>query len=150
MPHKDRQTRLDYLRRWKATGRPSPAAQPQPDPSLPARGQVTFSADGERVRCHACGRWLRSLNTHLKMHGLDAETYKETYDLKRTTSLWPPSLKHKQRDAALARDQGAVGREYLPHGITRPKGLGHRLGTRIEASAQRKGVYTRGGKKTNG
>lgn len=148
MPHKDREKRLGYLRAWKATGRPSPAAQPQSDPSLPARGQVTFSADGERVQCHACGRWLRSLNTHLRMHGLNAETYKETYDLKRTTSLWPTNLKHKQSEAARARDQGAVGREYLPRGITRQKGLANRLGTRIEASEQRKGVYTRGGKKT--
>lgn len=148
MPHKDRTQRIEYLRRWKVMGRPTPKAIPQPDQTLPPRGQMVFSADGARVQCHVCGRWLGSLNTHLRMHGLNAETYKETYDLKRTASLWPPNLKHKQSEAAFERDQGAVGREYLPRGITRPKGLANRLGTRIEASDQRKGVYTRGGEKT--
>lgn len=148
MPHKDRGRRLEYLRRWKETRRPPPAPEAQPVPGLPPRGAVVFSADGERVQCHACGRWFRGLNAHLKMHGLDAETYKEAYDINRTASLWPPALAAKQREAALGRGQGEIGRAHLPAGTPRPKGLGARLSTRVEASRRRRGVYTRGGQKT--
>lgn len=147
MPHKDRNRRLAYLRRWKETGRPSPTIETQPDAELPPRGAIVFSVDGARVQCHVCGRWLRSLNAHLRMHDLDGQSYKETYDLKRTASLWPPALQAKQREAAIARDQGAIGKQHLPLGSKRPKGLMPRLQVRVEASEQRKGVYTRGGEK---
>lgn len=149
MPHKDRDQRLEYLRRWKETGRPAPAPEAQPDPGLPPRGAVVFSEDGERVQCHACGRWFRCLTGHLKAHGLDAGAYKETYDLKRTASLWPPVLQARQREAALERGQGEVGRAHLPETAGRPKGLAARLSSRVEASRQRRGVHTRGGQKTN-
>jgi hypothetical protein len=79
------------------------------------------------------------------MHDLDAESYKETYGLARTASLWPPALKDKQRAAALERGQGEIGRRYLPPHPGRPRGLVNRLGTRIEASEARKGIHTRGG-----
>jgi predicted transcriptional regulator len=150
MPHKDRDQRLAYLRSWKLRNRPAPAAEAQPDPSLPPRGVVVFSAGGTEVQCHACGRWMRSLNTHLRSHGLDARAYKELYDLPRTASLWPPSLKDKQRQAALDRGQGETGRNYLPPAVGRPIGQEPRLGVRIEASTARKGIYTRGGHKTRG
>jgi len=103
-----------------------------------------FSASGDKVQCHVCGRWLGSLNTHVRMHGLDAETYKETYGLARTASLWPPALKDKQRAAAIERGQGDIGREHLPSYPGRPKGLTNRLAVRIEASESRKGRYQRG------
>ena len=130
-------------------GRTPPAPETQADARLPPRGAVVFSDDGERVQCHACGRWFRGLNGHLKMHGLDAETYKEAYDLKRTASLWPPALADKQREAALERGQGEIGRAHLPAGTPRPKGLGARLSSRVEASRQRRGVYMRGGQRTS-
>lgn len=109
---------------------------------------MTFSHDGTEVQCHSCGRWFRSLNTHLRGHGMDATAYKELYHLKRTASLWPPALRAKQRRAAIKRDQGEIGKKYLPRGITRPKGIQNRLQTKIEASEQRKGVHTRGGERT--
>ena len=96
MPHKDRAARLAYMRAWKARKRPPPQPVPQRDPGLPAHGVVVFSADGTKVQCHCCGRWLGSLNLHMRTHGLDARTYKEAYDLKRTVSLWPPALREKQ------------------------------------------------------
>lgn len=82
----------------------------------------------------------------MRIHGLDAATYKEAYGLKRTASLWPPALAEQQRAAALDRDQGSIGREHLPHdGSGRPSGIENRLQTQVEASRQRKGIYTRGG-----
>lgn len=147
MPHKDRTARLAYMRAWKERKRPSPLPEPQPDPSLPSRGVMVFSADGTKVQCHCCGAWLGALNMHLRTHGLDARSYKAMYDLPRTISMWPPATKAKQRDAALSRDQGAVGRASIPASIGRPAGQDARLGVRVEASRRNKGIYTHGGKK---
>lgn len=149
MPHKDRETRLAYLRAWKARHRPSPAAKPQPAGDLPQIGLMRFSDAGDKVQCHVCGQWLGALNMHIRRHGLDARSYKEAFGLPRTISMWPPVTQAKQREAALARDQGDIGRDYLPHdGTGRPAGQEARLGVRISASDQRKGLYTRGGAKT--
>lgn len=149
MPHKDRATRLAYLRAWKAMHRPSPVPEPQRDPSLPPLGVMQFAADGSLVQCHVCGQWLGSLNTHIRQHGYDARSYKEAFGLPRTISMWPPVTQAKQREAALARGQGDIGRDYLPHdGTGRPAGQEARLGVRISASDQRRGLYTRGGGKT--
>jgi predicted transcriptional regulator len=147
MPHKDRETRLTYLRAWKARHRPAPTPKPQSDASLPPRGAVSFSSDGTQVQCHVCGRWLGALNAHLRTHGLDAAAYKELYELARTASLWPPALKAKQREAALARGLGEIGRAALP-AASRPRGQQARLGVRIAASAARTGIYMRGGGRT--
>lgn len=148
MPHKDRETRLAYLRAWKLKHRPAPEAEPQADTSLPPRGKVDFATDGRTVRCHVCGRWLGSLNTHLRTHGLDARSYKDLFGLPRTASLWPPALMAKQRDAAFERDQGRIGRASIPPATGRPKGQNGRLGVRIAASAARRGINTRAGNKT--
>lgn len=150
MPHKDRETRLAYLREWKKRKRPSPAPEPQTVATLPPRGVMIFSEDGSKVQCHVCGRWLGTLNSHLRTHDLNEASYKELFDLPRTISMWPPTTVEKQRQAALARDQGAIGRAYLPRTEGRPAGQEARLGVRIEASKQRKGVYTRGGNRTKG
>jgi len=149
MPHKDRSARLAYLHAWKAKSRPAPAPEPQRDSGLPPLGVMTYSADGSKVRCHSCGRWYGNLNSHLRTHGLDKISYKELYGLPRTASLLPPVVQDKQREAALARDQGSIGREHIPPRPGRPKGQEARLGVRIAASVQRKGVYTRGGNKTH-
>ncbi|PWE52004.1 hypothetical protein DEM27_33410 [Metarhizobium album] len=148
MPHKDRERRLEYLRQWKLKNRPAPKIEPQSDPGLPPRGVMVFSPDGTTVQCHSCGKWFGGLNMHFRVHGLDARTYKELYGLPRTKSLWPPALMEKQRDAALDRDQGAIGRKNIPPAVGRPVGQEARLGVRLEASEARKGVNTRAGEKT--
>lgn len=140
MPHKDRETRLAYMRRWKERNRPSPKPEPQPN-GLPPRGIMTFSADGTKVQCHVCGGWYGSLNTHLRLHGMDARLYKETYDLARGLSMWPPAVKSKQRDAALERDQGSIGRASLPPGQGRAAGIRNRLSTALILSDQLKGLH---------
>lgn len=148
MPIKDRAKRLAYLDKYRADHRPPPQAEAQPD-NLPAIGTIEFDEAGERVRCHACGRWYRALNGHLRTHGHDEASYKEAYGLKRTASLLPPATAEKFRQAALARDQGSIGRDYLPRDSTRPTGLANRLQNRIEASEARRGINQRAGEKTN-
>lgn len=133
-------------RNYKDASRPAP--EPQRDPDLPPLGVMRFSDDGTRVQCHECGRWMRALNTHMHTHDLDATSYKERFGLPRTASLWPPAVKAKQREAALARGQGEIGKANIPPAKGRPAGQEARLGVRIAASQARKGIYTRGGNKT--
>lgn len=147
MPHKSRRARLAYQRRWKEMNRPSPEPLSLSLAMAPL-GALRYSSDGTKVQCHCCGRWYGSLNMHLHTHGIDAAIYKEIYGLARTASLWPPALVEKQRQAALDRDQGAIGRQYVKPGTGRTAGQEARLSVRIAASMARKGIYTRGGAKT--
>lgn len=159
MPHKDRDERLEYLRRWKEKNRPSPTLQAQnrsvrqrtpaglvASRDLPDFGAMRFSEDGALVQCHVCGEWGGNLNGHFRIHGLTAAEYKEAFGIPRTASTHPPALQEKNRAAAIARDQGHRGK-HLDGSITRPVGLEPRLGVRVAASEARKGIYMRGGGK---
>jgi len=149
MPHKDRATRLAYARDYHETHRGRPAPEPQPGRGdLPPAGMLIDDDDGGRVQCHACGRFFGSLVTHVRMHGLDADRYKEAYGLARTASLLSPATAAKQRAAALARDQAGVLRRLRDEGgiptRPRPQGLPNRLQSRVRTSAAKIGTY-RGG-----
>jgi hypothetical protein len=141
MPYRNRSDRIAHSRAHHAANRPSPEPIAQRDPALPPFGEMRFSEDGMRVQCHVCGRWLGSLNTHVRVHDMTMDAYKEIYELPRTLSTWPPlGIKTKQRDAAIDRDQASLGRpDALPRG--RKKGLTPRLGSRINGSRARKGKY---------
>lgn len=144
MPHKDRAHRLAYLREHHQQHRPPPQPQPQPDPALPPLGVLIYDDDGTRVQCHVCGRFYGALPGHIRVHGLDAARYKEQFGLARTTSLASPQHQERQRQAALARDQGAVGRAALAElgpAPGRPRGLDTRLASRLIASAAKRGTY---------
>lgn len=145
MPYKDRAKNLAYLSEYRAKNRPSPETQAQD--GLPPIGGMEYSADGELVRCHACGRWFKSLNNHLKTHSLDQATYKAAYGLKRTASLLPPVTAERYREQAIARGQGKKWGRALPSPSGRPVGLTARLQTRVEASKARKGKNMRAGGK---
>lgn len=128
-------SRRTYQAEYHAEHRPSPKpiAQAERD-DFPPFGEIV--TDDERIQCHVCGRWFGSLAGHVRAHGHNAETYKAAFGLARTSSLLGPSAQAKQRAAAIARDQGAVGREQLaimdPGG--RPKGIDARLQSRIRSS----------------
>jgi lambda repressor-like predicted transcriptional regulator len=47
----------------------------------------TVVRDGEHVLCHLCGRWFRSVVAHLRSHGWDHLTYRETFGLLRSEPL---------------------------------------------------------------
>ncbi|EPY03504.1 MucR family transcriptional regulator [Magnetospirillum fulvum] len=138
MPHKDRAAYLAYLDAYRAKHRPSPAPVEQGD-GLPPIGQIVYSDDGTKVQCHVCGRWLGALNTHIKTHGLDGDSYKERYGLARGASLLPPATQERYREVAAARNLGETSGQYLPPPRPRAKGIEVRLSSRIEESAQRKG-----------
>lgn len=143
MPHKDRKARLAYIRAHHEKHRPSPTAVDQGE-GLPPLGAMRYSDDGTKVQCHACGRWFGALNTHLKIHEMDADAYKDRYGLARGASLLPPAVQERYREASVARGQGEIGKAYLPPGKPRAKGIEARLSDRIARSRKRKGKYIRG------
>lgn len=144
MPHKDRDKRLAYSRGHHLVHRPSPLPVQQ-EAGLPPRGAVSYSEDGERIQCHVCGRWLGGLPSHIsRAHDMTAAEYKEAYGLARGQSLWSPACAEKQRQAALARGLGDVGRKAVEEfGAPgpRPKGIANRLSSRVNESKVRKGKY---------
>src|SRR5215831_12197391 len=75
--------------------------------------------DGPLVICHLCGRSLRSVTAHLRVHGWTPDAYREAFGLERGQSLEGPDTR-KLRAAAFTarlvfdpaiRDGSAAGRE---------------------------------------
>jgi hypothetical protein len=143
MPHRDPDACHRATLAWKDRRRPAP--EDQVDRTLPQKGAIIFSPDGEWVQCHICGAWKRALQMHtLRAHGVPIADYKDLYGIARTTSLWPPALQDKQRAAAIARDQGHRGRQIsADNPVRRPAGIPWQLSSRATKSASRKGIAPR-------
>jgi hypothetical protein len=88
-----------------AARRPGPALAParavlaDGTPAFAPFGEVVV-ADG-RVVCHVCGRALRSVTAHLRVHGYTKEAYCAAFGLERGQSLEGPDTR-KLRSTALA------------------------------------------------
>ena len=88
---------------------PSPVPRPAPRPvvAVLADGTPAFAPVGEvvvtgtRVICHLCGRALRSVPAHLRVHGYTKEAYCLAFGLERGQSLEGPDTR-KLRSTALA------------------------------------------------
>lgn len=129
-----RQAQLTASKRQSRASARKP--EPQADPSLPPFGELVADHDGSRLQCHVCGRFLAGLNHHARLaHGMSADWYREIYRLPRTLSLSSPAVQANLRAAALARNQGEVGRANIPSGAHRPKGIPNQLISRQRMSA---------------
>lgn len=61
-------------------------------------GVLAVDADGERLQCHLCGAWKRSLAHHvLRAHQMSAEDYRAYAGLNRQTRLFAPALREEVR-----------------------------------------------------
>jgi len=106
--------------------------------------------DGSLVTCHLCGRSLRSVAAHLRVHGWTKEAYCEAFGLERRQSL--ESLEtRKLRAAALAsrlvfdpaiRQGSAAGRERARAGRLTLDAAAAARGRRIPEQRRRKAVRT--------
>jgi AraC-like DNA-binding protein len=65
-------------------------------------GEVVI-ADGSLVTCHLCGRLLRSVTAHLKVHGWTKDAYCEAFGLERGQSLEGPETRKLRAAAFTAR-----------------------------------------------
>jgi hypothetical protein len=105
---------------------------------------------GALVTCHLCGRQLRSVSAHLRVHGWTKPGYCEAFGLERGQSLEGPETR-KLRAAALAsrlvfepamRRGSAAGRERARAGdLTRDAARAAR-GRRMPQQRRRKAVAT--------
>ncbi|TDV48043.1 MucR family transcriptional regulator [Actinophytocola oryzae] len=72
-------------RRRSRTVRAVAAVLPDGTPSYGPIGRVV--RDGDRVLCHLCGRWFRSVVAHLRSHGWHHLAYREAFGLLRSEPL---------------------------------------------------------------
>ena len=104
--------------------------------------------DGSLVTCHLCGRSLRSVTAHLRVHGWTKQAYCDAFGLERGQSLEGPETR-KLRAAALAsrlvfdpamRQGSAAGRDRARSGdLTRDAARAAR-GRRMPEQRRRKAV----------
>jgi AraC-like DNA-binding protein len=89
----------------RPSGRPvRPVADVLPDgtPCYAPVGEVVI-VDGSLVICHLCGRQLRSVTAHLKVHGWTKDAYCEAFGLERGQSLEGPQTRKLRAAAFTAR-----------------------------------------------
>ncbi len=107
-------------------------------------GEVVI--DGALVTCHLCGRSLRSVTSHLRVHGWAAEAYREAFGLERGQSLEGPDTR-KRRAAAFAsrlvfepavREGSAAGRERARTGELAQDAAAAARGRRLPEQRRRK------------
>src|SRR5215472_15072906 len=79
-------------------------------------GEVVVT--GALVTCHLCGRSLRSVTAHLRVHGWTKQAYCEAFGLERGQSLEGPETR-KLRAAALA------SRLVFDHAVRQGSAAGH-------------------------
>ncbi len=78
----------------------------------------TVEREGDRVQCHLCGRWFKSVTAHLSSHGWDHIAYREAFGLERGASLEGDAT--RKRRAALMRKRRVLDpaiRQGVQHGI---------------------------------
>lgn len=130
-------------------------------------GALEYSETADKVRCHECGEWHRSLSSHLATHSLTAREYKDKHGLLRSAALWTPGL--TARMSANMRKRRASGQchGWLPPAnarlslkgrvraevrnenntcaaqiLARVKALGDRLGrTPVESELRKDGLH---------
>lgn len=68
----------------------------------PIHGRIgVLERDGDRLECHCCGRWYRSLGSHItQRHHLLADDYRAIFGLRARTSLDGPSVQAGKRERA--------------------------------------------------
>ncbi len=104
--------------------------------------------DDTLVTCHLCGRSLRSVTAHLRMHGWTKEAYCAAFGLERHQSLEGPETR-KLRAAALAsrlvfepaiRDGSAAGRDRARAGDLTRDAAAAAKGRRLPEQRRRKAL----------
>lgn len=59
----------------------------------------TVVHEDDRVLCHLCGRWFKSVLAHLRAHGLDDLAYREAFGLERNAPLEGVTTRRRRADS---------------------------------------------------
>ncbi|WNV86969.1 MucR family transcriptional regulator [Umezawaea sp. Da 62-37] len=88
--------------------------------------------EGDRVLCHVCGRWFKSVLAHLRAHGTDDLAYRGEFGLERNAPLEGASTRRRRADALRRRrETDPAVRAWCAEGEHRA-----RSGALTEAAAQ--------------
>jgi hypothetical protein len=87
--------------------------------------------DGDRVLCHLCGHWFKSVLAHLRVHGVDDLAYRRAFGLERNAPLEGATTRQRRADSLRRRRAcDPVVRAWCEHGVDRA-----RSGALTEAAA---------------
>ncbi|MET7423948.1 hypothetical protein [Dactylosporangium sp. NPDC005555] len=87
--------------------------------------------DGERVRCHLCGRWFLSVASHIRVHGWSKADYVATFGLELGNPLSGQATRRRRSAALLARKIEPAIRNAQQRALSRS-----RSGALAEAAAE--------------
>ena len=110
------------------------------DWSGPIYGELgVLESDGERVRCHICGRMYLFLGNHVvRAHSVSADEYRAIFGLNRGTGLAGPAYQAQARQWAMDHfraywPQAAErARNWTPDIRNKPSSRTRRLETKID------------------
>lgn len=77
----------------------------------PIHGELgVLAVEGDRVQCHACGDWYKSLGHHVVLaHRVSADEYRAIFGLRLSTGLIGPALQEQRRRQSVAQLRGHYG-----------------------------------------
>ena len=136
---------------------PAPRPRVRPVAGVLADGTVFYApigevvTDGALVTCHLCGRSLRSVTAHLRVHGWTKDTYCEAFGLERGQSLEGPETRKRRATAFSARlvfdpavrTGSAAGRERARAGDLARDAAAAARGRRLPVQRRRKALRVR-------
>ena len=78
----------------------------------PIHGELgVLAVEGDRVQCHVCGEWYKSLGHHTVLaHRVSADEYRAIFGLRLSTGLIGPALQEQRRQQSVENLRGHYGR----------------------------------------
>jgi len=87
------------------------------------KGVLSYNKDKDKVQCHFCGYAFRTLNSHLKIHGLTVKEYKIKTGLANTTALIGEGTRIKLLDRPRYDSLKALKKAHKNRKLALSKGL---------------------------
>lgn len=81
----------------------SPLKEVPKDKGFGYYGVIALTKDRSLMQCHICGELYASVALHIRKHKMDADEYRERFQLARGSSLIGESTREKYQQHALAR-----------------------------------------------
>lgn len=103
-------------------------------------GIMLRNKNTDTIQCHACGKWFKGLQTHIRMHGMIAREYKLRYGLPLGIGLVSRSVSLAHRKRMLKPETLARLAKYRKSMKQRPRGFWTRYGQNSAAARNKKGL----------
>ena len=88
-------------------------------------GALEYDETTDHTKCHECGKWIRGLGTHIKVHGMKREDYNREHGLTLKSALGGLTIRQSQRESSKRNNQirspKAIAAREKTHGHKRGK-----------------------------